>query len=143
MMRAWLLSTSHAFTREWMSGWIGLEFIGFGINFLERSVVMVVHYLVLLAIDLLWSEQKQLTFHNNACFVLFLFLFLVYMFHISLFSLRLAHFSYGFLCSLFSSRSRSRLHSLKDMWKHYCYDWSLFRICHNVLVNTNGAYTCG
>jgi len=78
-----------------MSGWIGLEFIGFGINFLERSVVMVVHYLVLLAIDLLWSEQKQLTFHNNACFVLFLFP------SFFSFSLRLAHFCYGFLCSLF------------------------------------------
>lgn len=99
-------------------------------------VVMVVHYLVSLGIDLLCSEQKQLTFHNNACFVLFLFLFLVYMFHISLFSLRLAHFSYGFLCSLFSSRSRSRLHSLKDMWKHYCYDWSLFRICHVLIWST-------
>lgn len=58
-------------------------------------VVMVVHYLVSLGIDLLCSEQKQLTFHNNACFVLFLFP------SFFSFSLRLAHFCYGFLCSLF------------------------------------------
>lgn len=100
MIKAWLLSTSHAFTRECP---IGLEFMGFEIIISWKAVPMLSTIPCRMLIDLLWSEHKRTHIFNNPCWVLYRFYSLFFLFlHVSsLFSLRLAHFCYGFLCFLF------------------------------------------